>query len=90
VRTALTFLWGAVSLGSWVVGLFFFRFWRVTRDRFFAFFGAAFWVLSLSWAALALLTTGDESLHLVYAIRVLAFLLIIAGILDKNRPRGDR
>ena len=41
----LTFLWGASALGCWVIGLFFLRFWRNTRDRLFAFFAAAFWVL---------------------------------------------
>jgi hypothetical protein len=86
----LMFLWGATSLGCWVIGLFFLRFWRVTGDRLFAFFAIAFWMLCLNWIVLAFLATGDELRHLAYAMRVLAFLVMIAGILDKNRPgRGN-
>ena len=31
-------LTGAIAVGSLVAGLFFFRFWRHTRDRFFLWF----------------------------------------------------
>jgi hypothetical protein len=82
----LLFIWGAASLGSWVIGLFFLRFWRQTRDRLFAFFAAAFWMLALNWLILALAAPADEVRHWVYAMRIVAFLTLIAGILDKNRP----
>lgn len=88
----IPFLWGATTLGCWVIGLFFLRFWRTTRDRLFAFFAAAFWVMSLNWLALVALAPAQESRHLVYVVRVVAFLILIVGILDKNRrahsPRG--
>lgn len=35
-------LTGAIALASLLVGLFFFRFWRQTRDRFFLYFALAF------------------------------------------------
>jgi len=57
-------------------GLFFFRFWRESRDRLFAFFGAAFWVLAISWALLAPINPSDETRPCVYAIRLVAFLLM--------------
>ena len=41
------FLWGATAMGCWAVGLIFFRSWRFTDDRFFALFGAAFWILAV-------------------------------------------
>jgi hypothetical protein len=82
----LMFCWGATSLGCWIIGLFFLRFWKLTRDRFFAFFAVAFWVLSLNWLAIAFLATADESRHFMYVMRIVAFLIMIAGILDKNRP----
>ena len=38
---------GAIVMGYGVCGLFFLRFWRTTRDRLFAIFSAAFWVLGV-------------------------------------------
>ena len=68
-----------------VVGLVFFRFWRDSGDRLFASFGAAFWLLSLSWALLALFSPTEEARPYIYAIRLLAFTVMIVGIVDKNR-----
>jgi hypothetical protein len=82
----LSFVWGATSACCWAIGLVFLRNWNHSRDRFFLFFAAAFWVLSLNWLALAALDPSQESRHWVYLLRVVAFLILIAGILDKNRP----
>jgi hypothetical protein len=79
------FLWGALALASWLTGLFFLRFWRTSHDRLFAFFAAAFWVLALNWSTLGVANTAFEHLHYVYGLRLVAFVLIIAGIVDKNR-----
>jgi hypothetical protein len=78
------FMLGAVVLACGAAGLFFLRFWRKTRDRLFAVFAVAFWTLGLNWLALAF-THRDEVRTALYVIRLLAFLLIFAGILDKNR-----
>lgn len=82
------FISGAILMGCWVVGLFFFRFWRSTRDRFFAMFALAFWLLGLERVILAWLNLIDESHSLVYLIRTLAFLVIVLAIIDKNRAGG--
>ena len=82
-------LWGALAMSSWVAGLFFWKFWKESRDRLFLFFSLAFWVLSLNWFGLALIPDVAETRHYVYAVRLVAFLLIIVGIVDKNR-RGNR
>ena len=81
----LTFLQGISASGAWVAGLFFLRFYRQTGDRLFAYFGAAFWLLSLSWALLGLFSPTEETRPYIYAIRLLAFVLIIAAIVNKNR-----
>jgi hypothetical protein len=81
----LEFFQGVSATGAWVGGLFFFRFWRESGDRLFAFFGAAFWMLSLSWALLGLFSPTEETRPYIYAIRLAAFLLLIGGIVDKNR-----
>lgn len=80
-----TFLWGATAMGCWAVGLIFFRSWRFTDDRFFALFGAAFWVLAVHWFTLAAVGVVDETRHYFYAIRLLGFLLVIVAIVDRNR-----
>ena len=78
---------GAIALASIIVGLFFFRFWRSTRDRFFLFFAASFWIEGLNRILIG--TAGElrEDLPVYYLIRLAAYGLIVLAILDKNRPR---
>ena len=85
----IEFLNGIATAGSLGVGLFFLRLWRETRDRFFALFGFAFWVLALNWLGLIWVQPEDEHRHYFYLARLIAFLLIIAAIVDKNRS-SDR
>ena len=82
------FLQAVSATAAAAAGLFFFRFWRDSGDRLFAFFGAAFWVLAVPWALLALANPSDETRPYVYAIRLVAFLLMIVGMVDKNRARS--
>ncbi|MGH7898585.1 MAG: DUF5985 family protein [Candidatus Binatia bacterium] len=84
------FVWGALAMGCWVAGLVFLRFWKEARDRLFVIFACAFWVLGLNWVVLALFHPGEETRHYVYMIRLVAFLLIIGAIVDKNRSGGSR
>jgi hypothetical protein len=79
------FLWGALALAGAIAGLFFLRFWRASKDRLFLFFAAAFWALAANWAALGVTNPAMEHRHLVYLLRLVAFSLIIVGIVDKNR-----
>ena len=81
----IVFLQGISATGAWVSGLFFLRFWRDSRDQLFAFFGAAFWVLALSWALLALFSPTEEARPYIYGLRLIAFGLMIAGMVGKNR-----
>ena len=77
--------WGALATACWIAGLFFLKFWRVSKDRFFLFFLAAFWVLSLNWIVLVVEQPILESRQDAYVIRLVAFMLIIVGVIDKNR-----
>jgi hypothetical protein len=84
-------IYGALVMGSFVVGLFFLRFWRQTRDRLFAMFALAFWVLGVNWLGLALLATTQEQRTVFYLLRLAAFVLILLAIVDKNRAtRAER
>lgn len=81
------FLLGTLAAFSAAIALFFLKFLRESRDRLYGFFSAAFGVLTFDWIARALLTPRHESQHYMFLIRLLAFLLIIAGIAAKNRGR---
>lgn len=80
----IEFLSGAVTMGFVVAAVFFLRFWRRTRDRFFFAFAIAFLLLALNQALAQWLGAADERVGYTYLLRVLGFLLILAGIVDKN------
>jgi hypothetical protein len=79
------FLSGATAALCLVVALYFLRFWRQTRDRLFVYFSLAFAVLALNWVGLAYVPPQDEARTLIYAMRLVAFALILIAIVDKNR-----
>lgn len=81
----VAFLQAVAATAAFVNGVFFWRFWQESRDQLFAMFALAFWLLSASWAILAVFNPTGESLPYVYAVRLLAFLLLISGIVQKNR-----
>jgi hypothetical protein len=81
------FVLGALVMAAGVIGLFFLRFWYKTRDRLFAFFAAAFWLLGANWLLLAM-ARRDEPQTALYAIRLLSFGMILLGIWNKNRGQS--
>ena len=80
------FLAGAVAFGFVIAGLFFLRFWKRTRDPLFLAFAAAFWLLGLGQAMLALSAIPVEERSWLYLFRLAAFSLILVAIVRKNRP----
>ena len=78
-------LLGAISMGCLVVALFFLRFWKNTRDRFFLFFATAFGLEGINRALLGLNQGSGDHEPLFYLIRLLSYMLILVGVLDKNR-----
>lgn len=89
-KLASAFLLGAVVMACMVAGLFFLRFWRKTRDRLFLMFSIAFFLLGINWSALMLTSEQNEIRTALYVIRMLAFVLILLAIIDKNRKSGAR
>jgi hypothetical protein len=83
--TSISFLHGAVAMGCALVGIFFIRFWRESRDRLFLHFASAFWILSFSYVLLGLVAFATEWRVYVFVVRLFAFCMILYGILDKNR-----
>jgi hypothetical protein len=90
----IAFIDGAIAMGLFVAGLCFFRSWRRTEDRLFLIFCIAFWLLTLNRIFLASIgparRASGEDFILAYVIRLLAFGLLLAAIIDKNRRSGRR
>lgn len=87
-ESANQFMLGSIVFACCTIAVFFFRFWRKTRDRLFACFAIAFALLGANWLALAF-TRQDEVRTILYLVRLLAFVLILVAIFDKNRPVRD-
>lgn len=79
------FLQGAVAMACLVAGVLFLAYWRDSGDRLFVFFAIAFWVLALNYVSVAAVAPTAETRHWFYAVRLIAFVLILVGIADKNR-----
>ena len=85
---------GVLAMGYAVAGLFFLKFWQQSRDRLFAGFSLAFWILALQRVALTFVTPDGgiaekniEGQIFFYLLRLFAFFLILVAIIDKNRVR---
>lgn len=84
----LEFFSGAVTAGYLVAAMFFWRFFRRTSDRLFAAFAVAFGFFALNQALVGLFHVATEPESLVYVLRILGFVVILAAILDKNVRRA--
>ena len=76
---------GAIVLGSLAIALYFFQFWRQTRDILFACFAIAF--LLLAGERFASVLVADEVKTYIFVIRLVAFSVMVVGIILKNRNR---
>lgn len=79
---------GAIAMGSLVIALFFTRFWRSTGDRFFLYFALSFAIEGLHRVYSGLAATQGEDSPEHYLLRLLAYLLILWAIWEKNQPRA--
>ncbi|MDQ3273385.1 MAG: DUF5985 family protein [Pseudomonadota bacterium] len=79
------FLSGAIALASLVAGLFFFRFWWKTRDRFFLYFAASFCLEAVNRSYMVAAGEIREEFMVYYVIRLISYSLILVAIWDKNR-----
>jgi hypothetical protein len=79
------FLVGSLALASAMAALFFWHYWKQSQDRLFVLFAAAFAAMTINWIGVAMIDPSREGQHYIYGVRLLAFLLIIVAIIDKNR-----
>ena len=80
----IEFLSGAATAGYLVAAAFFVRFFFRTRDRLFVAFAIAFVFFALNQALVGVFKVATEPESLVYGLRILGFVTILAAILDKN------
>src|SRR3954471_8099787 len=78
---------GGVATASIIAGVFFLRFWRSSRDRFFLYFAASFLIEGVNRFVLYLSVGVQEDAPGYYLIRLVAYGLIVIAIVAKNRER---
>ena len=76
---------GAIAAMSLVAALFFLRYWKSTRDRFFLFFALSFFIEAANRVALYETEGLREDAPGYYLVRLVAYGLILAAIIDKIR-----
>lgn len=79
------FLSGTLVVMSVAIGLYQLRFWRKSQDRLFLYFAVAFFLMAINRFALFVVDEESESRTYFYVVRLIAFLLIIWAIVEKNR-----
>ena len=79
---------GALTTGFLVASLYFARFWKQSNDRLFLLFAVSFLLLGMNALALGLSTPQGDLRVVVYGLRLLAFLLLLYAIYDKNREKA--
>ena len=80
------FLTGVATAGFLIAAVFFFQFWKTTRDSFFAILGIAFVLFAANQAAVALLEVPREEQSWIYILRLIGFALLLVAIVLKNIP----
>jgi len=78
---------GAIAMACFVIGTMFLRFWRQGRDRFFLLFACSFYLEGVNRVVQTLSAAPNEGNLTRYGVRLVAFTLILAAIIDKNRSR---
>jgi len=79
------FLLGIIVTASFVAAGFFAKFWRATRDPLFLYFAVAFLLEGLNRIAFLFLDNPHAGDVVIYTVRLLSYLLILAAIAYKNR-----
>lgn len=79
-----TFISGAIVSLHLVIALFFLKFYRKTHDWLFVAFALAFGIEGLNRIRFLLIEHPNEGSFGIYAVRAVAFLIVLVAILAKN------
>jgi hypothetical protein len=82
----IPFLSGGVTMALFIAALFFFRFWRKTRNGLFMSFGFAFLLLASSQTIVTLLRVDEDRSPYAYIPRVAGYMVILYAIVRTNVP----
>lgn len=95
--TSVTLFLSGVTMATFAAaGLFFIKFWRASRDRFFLLFALSCWLIAgervvalfIRATLEPLWSASSEAMVWVYLVRLFAFIAIAVAIWEKNR-RSD-
>ncbi len=75
---------GATVMASFIVALFFLRFWRSTSDRFFLLFALSFFIDALDHLFFSSPVYANGNPVHYYVIRLISYGFILWAIIDKN------
>ena len=83
---------GALTLAYATIALFFYKFRARSGDRLFTLFSAAFLILASQRLVLTVAREWGEDSVWLYGLRLLAFVVIVYAIIDKNRamPKSEQ
>lgn len=82
------YLNGSIMMGYFVIAAFFLKFWMRTSDKLFAYFGVAFFLFGVEKILFAYNgAVNSESHAALYLVRLGGFILIILGVVSKNRGK---
>jgi len=82
--SVIDFLRGGTMIALLGSAIFFWRYWRRTADRLFGFFAIGFFLMALSQVVVLCLGPHADKLPYAYWFRLVAFLFIIFGVIEKN------
>jgi hypothetical protein len=80
----MEFLSGVVTCGYLVAAGLFFTLWRSRADPLYRAFAIAFALFALNQVLAAALVTASQPSSMVYALRILGFVLILGALLDRK------
>ena len=83
-----TFLLGVIATSSITASIFFFKFWKRSRDPLFLSFGVAFLIEGMNRTVSLFAARLNEASPWMYIVRLTAFLIILGAILRKNYGTG--
>jgi peptidoglycan/LPS O-acetylase OafA/YrhL len=82
-------LYGAFAAGYLICSLLFVRMWRTVRAPLIMMMALAFGLMSLAYLLLGVTHTDESDDTWIYMIRLLAFVVILAGIALTNLRRRN-
>jgi hypothetical protein len=83
----MEFVSGVIACGYLAVAGVFLILWRRRADPLFRAFAIAFLLFALNQVFTAVLVTRTEPTSLIYALRILGFVIIFGALLDRGPTR---